>query len=126
MAILEDYLNEVLKLVREKNSEELKQYLRVEPRNLPDVFEALRKELQTLYQDSDALDDKIDSILPVPEEDGEENPNIGAVWPGFQTFMTEYLEYWRDADFDDLLDTFDLLSNLTKYVMLLHPVLSNV
>jgi hypothetical protein len=118
MALLDEFMAGVLKHITEKNAEELKRWLIVEPVNgsLPQAFQTLCQELQTSYQDRDTLDEKVELMLPIPDQYEEENPNVGAVWPGFQTFIKDYLEYWRDVDFAHLLDTYDLLSTLTKYV----------
>lgn len=101
-----------------KDTEQLKQYLRVEPgASLPPIFLELCRELQTSYRDSAILERKIEQVLALPEDD-DPNPDVGEVWPGFQIFMKEYLEYWRDANFDDLLGAHALLFGLTKYVLL--------
>jgi hypothetical protein len=39
----------------------------------------------------------------------------GDTWPGFLAFMKEYLEFWRDVNFDDLLETHTQLSGVVKY-----------
>jgi len=112
MAVLDDYLQGVLQLIKNKDADELKQYLRVEPINLPDVFLELRKELQSSYRAGNVLERKVDTILPLSDEDP--NPDVGEVWPGFQVFMKEYLIYWRDTDFEDLVVTHSLLYDLVK------------
>ena len=118
MAIVEEYLNSILKLVETKNSKELQSYLRVEPDpQLPDSFAQLSQELKTSYFDSKILEQQIADLLPTRED--EDKPEDGNIWPGFLAFIQEYLEYWRDVNFADLLETHLQLSNLTKYVSFL-------
>lgn len=118
MAIVEEYLNSILKLVETKNSKELQSYLRVEPDpQLPDSFAQLSQELKTSYFDSKILEQQIADLLPTRED--EDRPEDGNIWPGFLAFIQEYLEYWRDVNFADLLETHLQLSNLTKYVSFL-------
>ena len=112
MPVIDDYLRGVSQLLRVKNSSELKLYLRVEP-PLPDNFVQLSQELKTSYSDSNSLERKIANLIP---ENGDNNGDEGDVWPGFQAFMKEYLEYWRDVNFEDLLETHLQLSGLAKYV----------
>lgn len=112
MAVLDDYLRGVLGLVYNKDADELKQYLRVEPINLPPVFLELRKELHASYRSSKVLEQKIDTVLALSNDDP--NPDVGEIWPGFQGFMKDYLEYWRDVEFEDLLETYNLLFALAK------------
>lgn len=38
------------------------------------------------------------------------------VWPGFVAFMKDYMAFWRDVNYDDLLGAHQLLSGLVKYV----------
>jgi hypothetical protein len=112
MAVLDSYLAGVLQLIKNKDANELKQYLRVEPVNLPAIFLELQKELQTSYRDSKALERKVEAILALSDDDP--NPDVGEVWPGFQIFMKEYLEYWRDVKFENLVDTHALLFALVR------------
>ncbi|KAG0649100.1 hypothetical protein D0Z07_4581 [Hyphodiscus hymeniophilus] len=110
MPVLDDYLRGVSQLLRTKNSSELKLYLRVEP-PLPENFAQLSQELKSSYLDSSILEQKISTLIP---ENEDSNSDEGDVWPGFQVFMKEYLEYWRDVDFEDLLETHSQLSGLAN------------
>jgi hypothetical protein len=112
MPVIDDYLRGVSQLLRTKNSSELKLFLRVEP-PLPDNFVQLSQELKTSYRDSNILERKITKLIP---ENEDFNSDGGDVWPGFLAFMKEYLEYWRDVNFEDLLETHSQLSGLAKYV----------
>jgi len=112
MPVLDEYLTGVANLLRTKDSDELQKYLRVEPSDdLPSNFIELQQELKASYQDSNVLERKIAKLLP---EGDNPNPDEGDVWPGFIAFMQEYLEYWRDVNFNDLLETHSQLSALAK------------
>lgn len=112
MSIVDEYLRSILELLRAKNSVELQFYLRVEPDpQLPDNFLRLSQELKTSYRDSNVLERHITKLLP---ENDDTRADEGDVWPGFLAFIKEYLEYWRDVNFDDLLETHSQLSGLAK------------
>jgi hypothetical protein len=110
MPVVDDYLSGVSQLLRKRDSTELKLFLRVEP-PLPDNFSQLSQELKTSYRDSSVLERKITKLIP---ENDDDKPEEGDVWPGFLAFMKEYLEYWRDVNFEDLLETHSQLSGLAK------------
>ena len=110
MPVIDDYLLGVSRLLRAKNSSELKLYLRVEP-PLPEDFVQLSQELKTSYSDGNILERKIAKLIPENDDGGDEEGNV---WPGFQAFMKEYLEFWRDVNFEDLLETHSQLSALAK------------
>jgi hypothetical protein len=116
MAIVDEYLKSILDLLRARNSAELQFYLRVEPDpQLPDNFLRLSQELKASYRNGDVLERHIAKLLP---ENDDAKPDEGDVWPGFLAFIKEYLEYWRDVNFDDLLETHSQLSGLAKSVTL--------
>lgn len=116
MAILDEYLKSILDLLRAKNSAELQLYLRVEPDpQLSNKFLQLSQELKASYRNGDILERHIAKLLP---ESDDPKADEGDVWPGFLAFIKEYLEYWRDVNFDDLLETHSQLSGVTKFVVL--------
>ncbi|EPE31446.1 hypothetical protein GLAREA_12749 [Glarea lozoyensis ATCC 20868] len=105
MAILEGFLKSIAGFLQTKNAGELKHYLRVEP-PLPDEFMQLAKELKSSWQNSASLEAYVEKLIPETDD--------GGVWTGFQVFMKEYLEFWRDVNFDDLLETHSQLSALVN------------
>jgi hypothetical protein len=112
MAVLDEYLQSVANLLKTKDTEELRKYLRVEPTNdLPPIFWQLKEELKSSYHDSNVLERKITKLLPENQEPREDE---GTAFPGFLVFIQEFLEYWRDSDFEDLLGTHTQLSALAK------------
>jgi hypothetical protein len=112
MAIIEQFLTSISSFLRAKDAANLQDWLRVEP-PLPNQYYNLAKELQASYADGDALERYIAKLIP--END---NPSLdeGGAWPGFLAFMKEYLEFWRDVNFEDLLETHSQLSGLVKFV----------
>ena len=105
MAIVDGFLKSIAGFLRTKNASELKSYLRVEP-PLPDEFTQLAQELKSSWRNSASLEEHIEKLIPESEE--------GGVWPGFLAFMKEYMEFWRDVNFDHLLETHSQLNALVK------------
>lgn len=112
MAIIEEFLSSILGFLRAKDTMNLQLWLRVEP-PLPDRFYQLAQELKQSYGDSNALEQYIEKLLP---ENKNAKSDEGDIWPGFLAFMKEFLEFWRDVNFDDLLETHNQLSGLVKYI----------
>ncbi|KAH8804642.1 COP9 signalosome-like protein complex subunit 12 [Xylogone sp. PMI_703] len=110
MAITEEFLASILSFLRSKNASKLQDWLRVEP-PLPEQYYKLGQELKASYRDGNALERHINKLLP---ESDNVSSDEGNVWPGFVAFMKEYLEFWRDVNFDDLLETHSQLTGLTN------------
>ena len=108
MAVLDDYLQGIYKLLKSQDSNGLQKFMRVEPGNLPAVFEQLCQELRKSYANNKAIERKITQHIPL--DDDEE----GGTSPSFQTLVQIYLQYWRDTDFNDLIDAHSQLTTLTK------------
>jgi hypothetical protein len=111
-ATLDRFLTSISELLRAKNAAQLQDYLRVEP-PLPADYTQLSQELKASFRDSDHLERHITKLIP---ENDDGKADEGDVWPGFLAFMKEYLEFWRDVNFDDLLETHSQLSGLVKCV----------
>ncbi|RAL67008.1 hypothetical protein DID88_007788 [Monilinia fructigena] len=65
------------------------------------------------------LEEFLESILKTTDRELlPDDPNAsfedGNVWPGFLAFMKDYLEFWRDVNFDDLLETHSQLTALAS------------
>lgn len=110
MAILEEFLESILKFLRTKDSINLQLWLRVEP-PLPDHYFQLGQELKASFHNSSTLERQIAKLLP---DDPDASFEDGNVWPGFLAFMKDYLEFWRDVNFDDLLETHSQLTALAR------------
>lgn len=110
MSVLEQFLATISTFLRTRDDRQLQLYLRIEP-PLPDEYTKLSQELKTSYRDGDALEVHIEKLIPYNED---ESPEEGGPWPGFLAFMKSYLEYWRDVNFEDLLETYSQLSAVLK------------
>lgn len=109
MAIIEEFLSSILRFLRAKDAMNLQRWLLVEP-PLPDQYYQLGQELkQRFATDSKAIEQLVEKLLPE-----NNNANEGDVWPGFLAFIKEYLEFWRDVNFKDLLETHTQLNVLVK------------
>ena len=112
MAILEQFLLSILSFIRAKDAANLQDWLRVEP-PLPERYFQLGRELRESYGDSNALERQIAKLLP---ENSSAKADDGDIWPGFLVFIQEYLEFWRDVNFGDLLATHTQLTGLVRWV----------
>jgi hypothetical protein len=110
MAIIEEFLSSILTFLRAKDAIQLQLWLRVEP-PLPDQYYQLGQDLRRSYSDSKVLEKYIEKMLP---ENNNGRSDEGETWPGFLAFMKEYLEFWRDVNFEDLLETHTQLSSVVK------------
>lgn len=111
MALLTQFLSGVRKYVLAADDESLSNWLRVEP-PVPDIYLQLRTELQSsLPRNNDTLARFIDRCLP---EEDDVPEGRGSPWPGLNSFINEYMEYWRDVDFDNPVKLYSQLSNLLK------------
>ncbi|EEY18246.1 conserved hypothetical protein [Verticillium alfalfae VaMs.102] len=97
MTLLIEFLTQIRAFVRQQNGDELRNWL------------LLRTGFR--QQDSTALEQTIERCLP---EDDDVSEGEATPWPGFVTFMKDYLLFWRDVDFDNLLAAHTLLSGLVK------------
>ncbi|KAL0944350.1 cop9 signalosome complex subunit 12 [Colletotrichum truncatum] len=96
--------------VRAQNSDELRNWLLVEP-NASQQYHQLAAELRTQFRSGSGIENTIEKCLP-EEDDVPEGQ--GSPWPGFVTFMKDYMVFWRDVDYDDLLGAHTLLSGLVN------------
>ncbi|RKF79983.1 PCI domain-containing protein [Golovinomyces cichoracearum] len=132
MPIVDQYLHSIAGFLKNKDGKQLQAFLRVEP-PLPHEFTQLSLEIKKLFpreaqEDLDGRNDRLDryieQLIPVPENETPESNDAGCAWPGFQVFLREYFKFWRDVDFNDLLMTHTLLSEVTYTCIttLSHPV----
>lgn len=108
MSTVDLFLKGVSKNLRTRDAVELKAFLLVEP-PIPNNYFLLKQELQQLYRDGSKLEKHIEKLIP---ENDDINSEDGDAWPGFLVFMKEFMQYWRDVDFDDLLGTYSQLSTV--------------
>src|SRR5437016_3676711 len=109
MAIATRFLSSIRGFVQAQDGQKLSEWLRVEP-PLPQEYYELGKELRTGFaNNSKTLEALVEKCLP--QEDNVPD-GAGTAWPGFVSFIKDYLEFWRDIDFADLLATHELLGGL--------------
>ncbi|ROT39447.1 hypothetical protein SODALDRAFT_275484 [Sodiomyces alkalinus F11] len=112
MALLEQFLSQIRTFVRRQDVDELRQWLPVEP-TASQTYHVLAAELRTRFprKDGPALEQAVEQCLPEDDEvpDGKATP-----WPGFVTFIKDYLIFWRDVDFNNLLTAHALLCGLVN------------
>lgn len=115
MGLVVEFLSGIRGFVLEANGDELRKWLQVEP-TVPESYYQLAQELKTTYlAQGDLLEKVVDNCLP--EEDNVPEGK-GSPWPGFNSFIREYLQYWRDVDFNDTVRLYTRLSDLLKLVSL--------
>jgi hypothetical protein len=111
MALVTQFLTGIRQYVLAADDDNLQNWLKVEP-PVPDTYHQLRAELQSAFpSNSDSLQKLIDRCLP---EEDDVPEGRGSPWPGLNAFITEYMEYWRDVDFNDAVKLYTQLSNLLK------------
>ncbi|KAF4997398.1 hypothetical protein FGRMN_3889 [Fusarium graminum] len=109
MPLVLDFLTQIRNFIRSQNGEELRAWLQVEPSS-PQQYHNLAAELRSQFRQQ-GLDNIVEKSLP-QEDDVPEGQ--ATVWPGFVAFMKDYLAFWRDVDYEDLLGAHQLLSGLVN------------
>ncbi len=115
MSLVTEFLTSIRGFVIAQNGDELRNWLQVE-NDVPETYFQLARELKSSFPDnrnSDQVGEIIDKCLP---EEDEFQEGRGSPWPGFNSFMKEYLEYWREVDFENLVGLHSRLSDLLVYV----------
>ncbi|KAK4186868.1 mitochondrial acetyl-CoA acetyltransferase [Podospora australis] len=107
---IESFLSKLREFAIEANGQGLKEWLQVE-NDVPDIYYDLARELKGSFPAgrSNALEKFIDQCLPEEDDVAE---GKGSPWPGFNSFIKDYLEYWRDIDFDNMVQVHARLSDL--------------
>lgn len=109
MGLVVQFLSSIRGFLLDQNGDELRNWLLVE-NDVANIYWEMSKELKASSPpNTTALEKLIDKCLP-EEDDVPEGK--GSPWPGFNSFMKEYLEYWRDVDFDDIVRLHSRLSEL--------------
>jgi len=107
---LDQFLGEISRILREKNAVQLQDYLVIEP-PYRDLYNAMITEIRHVFPKGSegTLEVKCSAALP-EARNGED----GAPWTAFSTFMVQYLGFLRDVNIANLLDTYNLLSELVQ------------
>ncbi len=112
MSLLVQFLSSIRGFVLEQNGDELRNWLLVE-NDVANIYFEMGAQLKSGFPpNSPALEKMIEKCLP---EEDDVSEGRGSPWPGFNSFMKEYLEYWRDVDFDDVVRLHSRLSDLLTY-----------
>lgn len=112
MSLVVQFLTSIRGFVLDQNGDELRAWLLVE-NEVPSIYFEMRTQLQASFPpNSPALEKLVEKCLPEEDDVAE---GKGSPWPGFNSFMKEYLEYWRDVDFDDFVRLHTRLSDLLMY-----------
>lgn len=109
MPLVLEFLTQVRNFVRAQDGEKLRAWLQVEPGS-PQQYHNLAAELRSQFRQQ-GLDNVIERSLP---QDDDVPDGQATVWPGFIAFMKDYMAFWRDVNYDDLLGAHQLLSGLVK------------
>lgn len=110
MALVREFLSEIRQQVRYQKGDALRSFLQVEP-NSSAQYHNLGAQLRTNFATQASIDKVVEACLP-QEDDVPEGQ--ATAWPGFQSFMKDYLIFWRDINYDDLVGAHQLLSGLVK------------
>lgn len=113
MALVTQFLSSIRGFVLQQDGDQLRDWLKVE-QNASSQYYELQAQLRSGFPArSKALERFVEKCLP---EEDDVSDGKGSPWPGFVSFMVDYLQYWRDVNFDDLLGLHELLSTLLTYV----------
>ena len=108
---IDQFLEEIARILREKNGTQLQEYLIYEP-PLPALYNKMVVEIKQVYPASSQnnLENKCISFIPEYEEGVED----GGSRASFISFMVKYFSFLRDSDITDLVTTHDQLKVLLK------------
>lgn len=107
---LDQFLGEINRITTLKNSAQLSQYLIIEPPYAAS-YNTIISEVRRQYPkgSEDALERKIVGAVGIIEGDDET-----ASWTAFARFLVLYFGFLRDVDVGNLLETYELLSELLQ------------
>lgn len=109
MSLVVQFLSSIRGFVLEQNGDELRNWLVVE-NDVADIYFQMGAELKAGYAPgSPALEKLVEKCLP---EEDDVPEGRGSPWPGFNSFIKDYLEYWREVDFEDVVRLHSRLSEL--------------
>jgi hypothetical protein len=118
---IDQFLGAIVNFVKARNGGQVADYLRVEP-PLADIYYALGNEVRSSFPKpvSNFNPSQQSSTAALLERKCEVffNAQVFAPdtdsWPALIEFVKLYLEFFRDVDYDDLVQTHQLLSGLVK------------
>lgn len=122
MSLLTQFLTNLRAFIRDQDGDSLRAWLQVSP-NASQQYFSLGAELKAQFgpapggggaknkKGNEALETAVEKGLPEDDDVGE---GQGTSWPGFVTFVKDYMVFWRDVDFDDLVRAHSQLCGLVK------------
>lgn len=112
---LDRFLGELYRILDAKNGSQLQDYLVIEP-PFSNVYISMISELRSAYPRGreDGLEEKCGRCIPQPEA-GEES----LTWTAFAKFLVQYFGFVRDVNIDNLLETYNMLSELVQCVRIM-------
>jgi len=111
-AVTDQFLSEIGKIIEAKDGQQLRDYLVIEP-PYGDLYASMISELRHGFPrgSETILETRCASYLAVTLGSDEDLP-----WSAFVKFMVHYLGFLRDVDTNNLLDTYNSLSELVQSV----------
>lgn len=103
------FLTQIRQYVRYQDGDSLRNWFLVDP-EATEQYRELGRELHSQYR-AKGLDKIIDNCLP---EDQDVEEGQGTPWSSFNSFVKDFLAFWRDVDYNDLLAAHELLSSLVQ------------
>lgn len=113
MALVTQFLTSIRNFVVSLDGDNLAGWLQVEPGPASQTYFQLRHELRQSFRGPQAVEKLVENCMVEVDDPPE---GTGSPWPSFTAFIKEYLLYWKDAKFDDLLDLQEMLSGLLMLV----------
>lgn len=107
--ILDRFLGELGQFVRNRDGDQLQNFLQIEP-PLSDLYQQMIKELHQRYPPGPQTDTELQQRCEalVPQKKGISS------WTAFPTFLKLYFVFLRDVNVENLLETYNLLKTLLK------------
>lgn len=112
MSLVREFLGAIREQVRQQQGDALRSWLQVDS-SAGAQYHNLGAQLRAHFATPASVDKVVEACLP--QDDVDDVPEGQATaWPGLQSFIKDYLVFWRDIDYDDLLGAHQLLSGLVK------------
>lgn len=110
MSLVAQFLGQIRNQVRGQQGDALGSWLQVAPQS-GGQYHSMALELRSQYAQKSSIDSIIEKYL---SEDDDVPEGQVAPWSGFNAFIKDYLAFWRDVNYDDLLAAHELLNTLVK------------
>jgi hypothetical protein len=107
---IDNFLSEISTILRQQDGAKLQRFLLIEPK-FPDIYNTMIWELQSAFPQGTEtrLEARCSQALPEAREGLDGSP-----WTAFIKFTVQYFTFLRDVNVDDLLKTYNQLSELVQ------------